>query len=136
MGVDALQGAGERILVVEDQDVVRMLASDILTTHGYIVMAAGSAAEALAVFEREGGRFDLVFSDVILPDLTGLQLVDELERRGTFAALFASGYADEKTNFDAGRGRRYRFLQKPYDTLRLLQAVHDVLAAPRPGAGA
>jgi PAS domain S-box-containing protein len=77
----SLQGKGERIMVVEDQAEVRELAVEILKTTGYSVFPVSSAKEAMELFEKENGRFDLVFSDVVLTDMTGILLVEELQKR-------------------------------------------------------
>ena len=75
------QASGERILVVEDEASVRDLAATILRKNGYEVFEAPNVAEALRIYEQEDGRFDLVFSDVVLPDRSGVQLADELLER-------------------------------------------------------
>ncbi|MBN1577098.1 MAG: response regulator [Chitinispirillaceae bacterium] len=123
----ALKGNGQRILIVEDQEEVRDLAVQILRENGYSVFYASSAKEAKAAFGREQGKFDMVFSDVVLPDGNGVRLVDELLKRGTFAVLFTSGYTDEKAGADMIKLKNHRFLHKPYTVMGLLLAVNEVL---------
>jgi two-component system, cell cycle sensor histidine kinase and response regulator CckA len=125
--VSALRGNGERIMVVEDHEEVRFLAKEILTANGYSVFTASCAKEALALFEKENGKFDLVFTDVGLPDKSGVWLVDELLKRGKIAVLFCSGYTDEKSNWDYIKNKNMRFLRKPYSIPDLLAAVKEVL---------
>jgi|WetSurMetagenome_2_1015567.scaffolds.fasta_scaffold00168_25 two-component system, cell cycle sensor histidine kinase and response regulator CckA len=124
----AVSGHGERILVVEDHEEVRLLAVEILSTNGYAVFPASSAKEARALFERENGKFDLVFSDVGLPDASGVRLVDELLGRGPLRVIFSSGYTDEKANWDYIKNKNFRFLRKPYSIPDLLAAARDELA--------
>jgi|WetSurMetagenome_2_1015567.scaffolds.fasta_scaffold00168_22 two-component system, cell cycle sensor histidine kinase and response regulator CckA len=122
-----LRGNGERVLLVEDHEEVRFLAEEILSTNGYRVFAAASAREATSLFEKENGAFDLVFSDVVLPDKSGVLLVEELLTRGAPRVLFASGYTDEKANWDYIKSKNFRFLRKPYSIPELLGAVRETL---------
>jgi two-component system cell cycle sensor histidine kinase/response regulator CckA len=124
----SLQGKGERIMVVEDQAEVRELAKEILLTNGYAVFPVSSAKEAMALFEKENGKFDLVFSDVVLTDTSGILLVEELLKRWKFRVLITSGYTDEKANWDLIKEKKHPFLHKPYTMHALLQAVKDGLA--------
>jgi PAS domain S-box-containing protein len=124
----SLQGKGERIMVVEDHAEVRAIAVEMLATNGYSAFPVSSAKEAIELFEKENGKFDLVFSDVILTDMAGTLLVKELLKRWKFGVVITSGYTDEKAHWDFIKGNNYRFLHKPYTMQRLLQAVKDVLA--------
>ncbi len=123
-----LRGSGERILLVEDEEGVRGFASEVLRGHGYSVAEAASVKDALDVFEREGGDFHMVVSDVVLPDRSGLHLVDRLlSRKPGLRVLLSSGYTDQKLQWPLIQARNYRFLQKPYTVADLLQAVREVL---------
>jgi PAS domain S-box-containing protein len=121
-------GSGERILLVEDEEVVRRFAVRALRQRGYEVLEAGTAEEAFETFEKESGDFELVFSDVVLPGKSGVQLVDELlARKPALTILLASGYADQKSQWPVIRERGFRFLQKPYSVNDLLATIRDVL---------
>jgi len=123
-----LQGSGKRILLVEDEAGVRKFATGVLGENGYEVFEAASAKEAMDIFEREKGRFHLVFSDVVLPDKNGLQLVDQLlSRKPGLRILLSSGYTEEKSQWSVIRERGFRFLQKPYALPDLLQAVKEAI---------
>ena len=127
---EELRGSGERILLVEDEEEVRRLGARILSENGYSVVEAADAEEALGAFEKEGRSFDLVFSDVVLPDRSGPELVDRiLSLKPELKVLFTSGYADHKSQWPVIQGEGFPFLQKPYSPLDLLQACHDVLRA-------
>jgi PAS domain S-box-containing protein len=128
LSLEELKGAGERILVVEDEDELRDLALRMLRGKGYQVSGAATVAEALEVFAREQGSFHLVFSDVVLSDQSGLQLVEELlARKPDLKALLTSGYADEKVQWPIIRAKKYPFLQKPYSLSNLLKTIAEVL---------
>ncbi len=122
------RGAGERILMVEDEEGVRRLNTSALTENGYKVFEAANAKEALDLFDRENGRFDLVLSDVVLPDIDGFKLVDTLlSLKPSLKVLLNSGYADEKLQWDVIRERGFGFLQKPYSVADLLKAIKDAI---------
>jgi len=91
---EEFKGNGERILLVEDEEVVRNILVEMLTGKGYKVISATTAREALNIFKKEKGAFDLVFSDVVLPDIRGPKLVEQLlKQKPGIRVLFTSGYA-------------------------------------------
>lgn len=123
-------GNGERILIVEDEERLRKVVALVLKKSGYKVVEARSANEALGVFRREGGRVDLVFTDVILEDKSGIELAEELSSRGYASrVLFTSGYMDIKDGWPEVEGRKLRLLKKPYEVTELLAAVKETLGA-------
>ncbi|MBN1782398.1 response regulator [bacterium] len=127
---DALYGAGERILLVEDDNKVREFTARAINKCGYQVFATRSVKEALEIFEREKGRFDLVFSDVVLSDQTGIELADELfKRKPDIKILLCSGYMDHKSQWPLIRQKGYAFLQKPFALPELLQTIRDIVQA-------
>jgi PAS domain S-box-containing protein len=128
ISLEDLQGNGERILVVEDEGEIRELVARVLDKNNYIVFKAANAKEAMDIFEREEGRFHLIFSDVVLSDKGGLQLADYLlSRNPQLRVLLSSGYIDEKSQWSIIHERGFRFLQKPYTLLGLLQAIREAL---------
>jgi len=99
-----------------------------LGENGYVIYEAASAEEAIDIFEKESGNFDLIFSDVVLPDKGGLELIDQLlSRKGELRVLLSSGYTDHKSQWPVIRERGFRFLQKPYALTDLLQAIKDAI---------
>ncbi len=122
------QANGERILLLEDEDQVRQVVKDMLEGHGYEVVAAANLRDALDLFEREAGRFDLFMSDVVLPDGSGLEFTDfVLSRRPDAPVLIYSGYAEDKSQMAIIRKRNLPFLQKPFTRLELLRAVYKLI---------
>ncbi|MEX2048171.1 MAG: response regulator, partial [Gemmatimonadota bacterium] len=127
-----VQTGGETVLVVEDEPSVRELISRILSEHGYRVLAAGDGAEALALVERHEARLDLLLTDVVLPGVSGSELVAILTAaRPGLSVLAMSGYAGE----GIAHGRRLDdgvpFLAKPFSREALLSAVRDALRGGR-----
>ena len=128
VSLEELRGRGERILLVEDDESVRELSEEMLSENGYRVYAAANAREALDIFEKEGGNFDLVFCDVILPDDRGPRLANQLLKiRPGITILFASGYNDEKSDLRIIRDGGHLLLQKPYSLADLLKGVRESL---------
>jgi two-component system cell cycle sensor histidine kinase/response regulator CckA len=128
ISLDEFQGSGERILLVEDEEGVREFATKALGENGDIVYEAANAEEALNIFEKEGGNFDLIFSDVVLPDKTGLELVDQLlSCKPELRVLLSSGYTDHKFQWPVILERGFQFLQKPYGLTDLFQAIRDAI---------
>ncbi|MFQ5905596.1 MAG: ATP-binding protein, partial [bacterium] len=125
-------GKGERILVVEDEEEVRQLTDSIFRENGYVVFAASNAKEALDIFHREKGNLQMVFSDVMLPDGSGIQLVERLTALNpAIRALFSSGYTDGSAGLEAIQEKGYSFLQKPYVLSYLLRAARELLERRR-----
>ena len=117
-------GSGERVLLVEDETLLRKSVAMVLTRNGYNVLEAGCARDARALFEKEGGRIDLVFSDMVLQDRNGVELIDDLKALNRkFKVLITSGYMEVDSSFPAIKEKGYRFLQKPYEIPDLLRSV-------------
>jgi PAS domain S-box-containing protein len=126
----ALHGS-EGILVVDDDKTVRAMLADSLTDFGYRVSAAGSAEEALEILARQGTKIDLLFSDVILPGMSGRQLADRaLAADPRLAVILTSGCSDGAD--DAEERRRLNrpeveFLPKPLQPSRFLKTIRERL---------
>lgn len=124
---DQLSGKGEKILLVEDDESVRMLAEKMLSSNNYSVVSASSAEEGLEMFEKEGGEFDLVFSDVVLPGMNGIKLIERLsELKPELRVLLATGFV-EGLDFQVIDEKGYCLLEKPYALTDLLLQVRELL---------
>jgi two-component system, cell cycle sensor histidine kinase and response regulator CckA len=118
----------DTILLVEDEFAIRELAHSVLTELGYRVVATRSAEDALQRLEQQPLDVDLVLSDVVLPGMSGGELVAELHRRyGAFKVLFTSGYTDDRLTGDDIAGDDAGFLAKPFTPRTLAQKVRAVL---------
>jgi two-component system cell cycle sensor histidine kinase/response regulator CckA len=121
-------GSGERILMVEDEDSIRTVFARALRENGYVVFEAASAEEALDILEREKAEFHLIFSDTILHNETGMQLVDLLlSREPDLPILLSSGYTDHRSQRSFVHERKLPFIQKPYDVAGLLRAIGEAI---------
>lgn len=123
-----IQGNGERILLVEDEEKVREMATTALGDNGYVVFEAQNAKDAMDIFAKEKGRFHLVFSDVVLPGDSGLKMVDHLlSHNPGLKVLMCSGYTNNKAQRKVMREKGIPFLQKPYSLPDLFKTIKDVL---------
>jgi two-component system, cell cycle sensor histidine kinase and response regulator CckA len=126
-----VQAGTETVLLVEDEDRVRELASEILRRYGYRVLAEGDASGALARAERHGGPIELLLTDLVLPDMSGHELATRLRSvRPHSRVLYTSGYTDEVMVLHGLAVPAESFLPKPYELNALLQRVREVLSAP------
>jgi len=118
----------ETILVVEDEKHVREFLEEVLTEAGYLVLKAGTAEEAARIFEKEAERVGLILSDVVLPDISGLKLVDGLlSMRPGIPVVMCSGYTNERSKRTIILERGWVFLEKPYSINALLRTVKDAV---------
>ncbi len=128
VSLESFKGEGERILLVEDEKFVRDSSTKMLSENGYVVSAVANIQEALDIFEREEGNFDLIFCDVVLPDGRGPKLVEWLLKRNPeIRVVFTSGYSREKSNWRAIQKGGYQFLSKPYLLADLLKSLKEIL---------
>jgi DNA-binding NtrC family response regulator len=122
------QGRGERILLVEDQEEVRQIAGAALSTNGYHVVLAEDATAARRIFSEQQANFALIFSDVVLPDQSGVELSMELKTlKPALKILLSSGYSDDKSQLGIIRKQGLPFLAKPYGIGALLEKVRAAL---------
>jgi PAS domain S-box-containing protein len=124
----AIDGAGERVLLVEDAEPVRTLVTRLLEDAGYQVIAAGGGAEALARPELAGGDVDLLLTDVVMPEMSGRELADRVrERLRDLPVLYMSGYAGDVLRRHGVMTTGSGYVEKPFEARTLLLAVRRAL---------
>jgi two-component system cell cycle sensor histidine kinase/response regulator CckA len=122
----------ETILLVEDEQAVRLLARNILQRAGYQVLEAQSSGDALVISEQHAPPIHLLLTDVIMPRMSGRELSDRLQQqRPTMKVLFMSGYTDDAVVRHGVLDAEVAFLQKPITPAMLTRKVREVLDAPR-----
>ena len=121
---------GGRVLLVEDEDTVRAVAERALVRQGYDVTTASDGEEGLETLVRtydEGGKFDLIVSDVVMPTMDGPTMAREIRaRRPELPLLFMSGYAEETLRREIDIPNMH-FLPKPFSVQQIVSAVETVL---------
>ena len=120
---------GETVLLVEDEDQVRLLAHLVLEREGYRVLVSTNGVEALMLCEQHRGQIDLVVTDMVMPNMSGPDLVERLRKRyPTIGVLFMSGYARETLAEYGPIGEDMGYLHKPFLPRELAQAVQEVVS--------
>ena len=124
-------GGAERVLLVEDEEQVRAILRAILERGGYKVLSACNGREALQLFEAEREPIEIVITDVVMPEMSGRELVERLIARCPgLRVLFISGYNDNVIGRDGELDANVAFLQKPLTPEALLRKTREVLDAP------
>jgi len=126
----AVVGGGRRVLLVDDEAVVREVGRRILTRIGFEVVTAEDGEVAVATFQREAGRFDLLLVDLTMPGLGGREVVSEIRDSGsTVPILLVSGHSEEGEVERSIACGANGFLAKPYTVADLSAEVTRVLGA-------
>jgi len=117
----------ETILLVEDEDQVRVIVSTVLRRQGYNVLEAATPTVAMSTFARHNGAIDLLLTDVVMPEMSGPALAQRLiGLRPELRVLFISGYADVALEPQIG-GTNVSFLSKPFQASALAARVAQML---------
>lgn len=118
----------EVILLAEDEERVRSLAAIVLTQQGYKVIEACDGQQALEIAERCAGEIHLLFSDIMMPRMSGLELAERLRRaRPGIKVLFMSGYTGDVVAQEGALNPSIPFLQKPFTVRALALKVREAL---------
>src|SRR5260221_6955201 len=124
------KGGSETVLLVEDDDTVRQLAEVILTEQGYRVIGADGPKKAEEIAAKSGQEIDLVLTDVIMPSMSGRELVKRLlAQNAKMRVLYMSGYTGNVIAQGGVLEEGLAFLQKPFTPRALAQKVREVLDA-------
>ena len=121
-------GGNETVLIIEDEEAVRKVASRILKKRGYRVLEASRGDEAIRLYEESKEKIHLVLTDVVLPGMSGPQLIGKLRGiKDDFKVLYMSGYTDDMVVLNGALGKGANFIQKPFTFNLLSRKVREVL---------
>jgi DNA-binding NtrC family response regulator len=130
---DASGRGTETVLVVEDEDSLRVLMERALQARGYQVVSASDGEQAIAVDARVAGQIDLLLSDVVMPGLSGPDLAQRLvRRRPQMKVLYVSGFTHNMATTSGFTSRHTGFLQKPFTPDVLALKVREMLDVTLP----
>ncbi|MEJ2053113.1 MAG: response regulator [Calditrichaceae bacterium] len=117
------------ILLVEDEYMVRELVADSLKNYGYQVIEACNGVEAKEKMIKCQRPIDLVLTDVVMPGISGKQLIDELSKiQPNLKSIFMSGYTNDAIANNGILENNVAFIQKPFSPTNLIHKVQEVLA--------
>lgn len=116
----------DKILIVEDEKNIRESSKIALKRYGYSVSTAKNANEAIRIFEEKNGNFDILVSDIILPDKNGIDLAEELSLKNpNLTILLSSGHIKSKSQWQDIIGKDFPILQKPFSLNELLCFIKE-----------
>ena len=122
------RGAGETVLVVDDEPAVRVVTKRILQRSGYAVLEAAGGVEALDALREHPGPVHLLLTDVIMPDLNGRDVAQRVrEQRPGIRVVYMSAYSPEAIAHDGLLDEGAAFVRKPFESGLLLQTVRRAL---------
>ena len=124
----AAHGGHETVLLVEDEELVRMMLVEVLKSAGYLVLDARHGTDALALSGQYAAPVDLLVTDVTMPGFSGVELARRLaEMRPSLRVLFISGYTDQEAAQWGKLSQPVQFLQKPFHPDAFLAKVRQIL---------
>jgi len=128
-GGSPVAGGTETILIVEDEEILREMAREILQNYGYNILEASSGKEAFDVWNRHTDEINLLLTDMVMPEgISGIQLAERLlTDRPDLKIIFTSGYSSNEVSAELMARSQARFLQKPYSHNDLAKIVRDCL---------
>jgi PAS domain S-box-containing protein len=123
-----VRGGQETILLVEDEDIVRNLAYEVLQQYGYTVITAESGEEGLRVCREFAGKIDLVVTDVVMPRMSGREMAEQLAtERPETRVLYMSGFTDDAIVRHGLLEEDIAFIQKPFTPESLATKIRELL---------
>jgi two-component system cell cycle sensor histidine kinase/response regulator CckA len=126
-----MQRGSETVLLVEDEDMVRRLASALLAESGYVVLEANGGEQAISLCKEHKEPIDLLITDVVMPKISGKEVAEQLQRiHPETKVLFMSGYTDEAIVHHGIVDSNIAFIQKPFSERALAQKIREVLESP------
>lgn len=119
---------GETILLAEDEELVRNLTREVLSSYGYVVIEATNGAQALELGNQHSGDIHLLLTDVVMPEMNGPELAGRLSQiRPDLKVLYMSGYTDNAIVHQGVLNENENFIQKPFAPVALAEKVRMVL---------
>lgn len=125
-----LTSRGEHVAIVDDEDAMTSVTSELLENLGYTTTCYTSAAQFKKVFEVAPERVDLAIVDIVMPGMSGIQLVNTLREQGhAVPILLMTGFSVQSRLEPGGVPGRIAFVRKPFTATHLAQSVRRLLSA-------
>jgi PAS domain S-box-containing protein len=125
-----LTGGSETILLVDDNESIRLAVGELMKMKGYNVLLAGDGKEALEISRNHAGPIDLLVTDVVMPEMSGRELAQQVSaERARIKVLYMSGYTDDAVVRHGILSAESAFLQKPAPMTTLLSKIRKLLSS-------
>jgi two-component system cell cycle sensor histidine kinase/response regulator CckA len=125
---EPLRPGHETILVVEDEEAVLKLTQEMLEEQGYAVLAASAPGGAIRLAAHHAGRIDLLITDVVMPEMNGRELADNLRtQHPSLRVLYMSGYTADIIADHSVLNQGISFIQKPFSSKGLVEKIRQTL---------
>jgi len=119
-----------KLLIVEDDESVRTLAARALERDGHNVDIAADGAQGLALIQQSGGSYDLVVSDIRMPEMDGIEMATAAAKRfPAMKIMLMTGYADQRERAHGLDALIHDVITKPFSLATIRSAVNEALAA-------
>ena len=126
-----VKGNGEEVLIVDDEPVVAEYAHTLLDRNGYRCTYYTDSRDALAAFSTAPSRFSIVITDLTMPHLTGLNLIEEIRAiNETVPVIILTGYGDKARRDQIAQFARCELLQKPVSGEELMRVMAELIRNP------
>ncbi len=118
---------GKRVLVIDDEAIVRVSCERVLRPEGYDVIVTPKGTEAIAMLEKE--KFDLVLTDLKMPDMDGLEVLKNIKEKWPYMmVIIITGYGTVSTAVQAMKMGAYEYIEKPFTPEDILNAVNKAFS--------
>jgi CheY-like chemotaxis protein len=130
-----ITGGTETVLIVEDEEMLRELAREILKDYGYRTLEVASGRQALEIWQEHGAEIDLLLTDMVMPGgVSGVELAEKLVTEfPQLKVVFMSGYTADEVSPELLKRANASFIQKPYGHAELATVVRNALDQPLTG---
>ncbi|MCF7804959.1 MAG: response regulator [Candidatus Marinimicrobia bacterium] len=126
--VQAYEGSGEHILIIDDEDQICNLLTDFLSSHGYEVSTASTGKSGLQKYQENTDVYDLILTDLGLPEISGIELTKEIKSARPEAKIVATTGYLETDEIKKIRDKGFvTIIQKPFELINVIQTVYKAL---------
>ncbi|MFA6148566.1 MAG: response regulator [bacterium] len=117
------------ILLVEDSDLVREVIARMLGEEGFTILPVSSGEDALSILRRKEVSIDLLLTDIVMPEMTGLELADRIsEEMPDVPILFMTGYSEEVVESKGISGKNREWIPKPFTQEEIVSKAREILS--------
>ncbi len=118
----------ERIMIVDDEEDIRLIIQEFLAAYGYTVVAFADSTKAFEAFEKDPDQFDLIITDMTMPQMTGGELAKNLLNvRQDIPIILCTGYSESMSEAKALEMGIRKYVQKPASTMDIAVLIREIM---------